>query len=143
MITISMSASTVKEPTATECRTAEDVAQALHPYANLAQEAFYVLTLNVRNHIIDSHLVTLGVADACLVHPREVFRPAISDGAASVIVAHNHPSGDPSPSSNDLRITKQLIDAGEIIGIEVMDHVILGRGQHLSLRESGLCQFGA
>jgi DNA repair protein RadC len=75
------------------------------------------------------------------VHPRECFRPLILDGASSVILAHNHPSGDPTPSSEDIRITRQLIDAGEVIGIKVLDHVVIGETA-LSLRETGLCQFG-
>lgn len=111
--------------------------------AQLAQEAFAVLTLNTRNKLIARHLVTLGLADTAPVHPREVFRPAIIDGAASVILVHNHPSGDPTPSAEDLRVTRQLIEAGTVIGIRVLDHIIIGRGEtpHLSLRERGLASF--
>ena len=120
--------------------------------ASLAQESFHVLSLNAKNRLINRHLITLGLADATSAHPREIFRAAIQDGASGVIVVHNHPSGDPVPSSEDLRITRQLVDAGRIVDIRVLDHVIVGRpvapvgdqpGQpgFLSLRESGLVAF--
>jgi DNA repair protein RadC len=120
--------------------------------AALAQESFHVLTLNAKNRLINRHLVTLGLVDGTSVHPREVFRTAISDGASGIIVAHNHPSGDAAPSSEDLRITRQLVEAGRIVDIRVLDHVIVGRpvdaiGEQparpgfLSLRESGLVAF--
>ena len=115
--------------------------------AGLAQEAFVVVTVNTKNRKIARHLITLGVVDASLVHPREVFRAAIADGATAIILAHNHPSGDPAPSSEDLRITRQLVDAGKILDVRVLDHVIIGREIEgrpgfLSLRESGLVAFG-
>ena len=120
--------------------------------ANLAQEALHVLTLSSRNHLINRHLITLGLVDSSPAHCREVFRPAIQDGAAAVIIVHGHPSGDPSPSAEDLRVTRQLIEAGKILGIQVIDHVIIGRvapgtpGEplrlpYLSIREAGLCAF--
>ncbi len=120
--------------------------------AALAQESFHVLSLNAKHRLINRHLVTLGLADATAVHPREVFRAAIQDGASGVIIVHNHPSGDPTPSAEDLRVTRQLIDAGKIVDIRVLDHVIIGRPMepagdqpgrpgHLSLRENGLCTF--
>jgi DNA repair protein RadC len=120
--------------------------------ACLAQESFHVLSLNAKNRLINRHLITLGLADATSAHPREIFRAAIQDGASGVIVVHNHPSGDPAPSSEDLRITRQLVDAGRIVDIRVLDHVIVGRpvdaiGEQparpgfLSLRESGLVAF--
>lgn len=128
---------------ATSCTNPEAVAALLLDLAHMAQEAFCVVTLNTRNRVIDKHLVSLGTLDASIVHPREVFRPAILDGARSIIISHNHPSGDPSPSKEDVTITRQLISAGEILGISVLDHVIMGRGEHpfFSLRESGLAQF--
>ena len=93
-------------------------------------------------------MATLGVADSCLVHPREVFRGAIMKNACAIIVVHNHPSGDSAPSAEDVRITKQLIEAGKVVDIKVLDHVILcppsgdeGKGQCFSLREQGLCTF--
>ena len=105
-----------------------------------AQEMFCVLTLNGKNRLIRRHLVSLGTVNSTLVHPREVFRPAIQDGAVSIIVAHNHPSGDPSPSANDIRVTKNLVEAGKIIQIRVFDHLIVGNTT-LSLRETGLVNF--
>ena len=107
---------------------------------NMAQEAFFVITLNTRNKMINRHMITLGLVDQAPVHPREVFRPAILDGATSIIVSHNHPTGDPAPSIEDKTTTKRLKDAGELIGIKLLDHVIIGRGEtpFFSLRESGL-----
>ena len=128
----------------TPCRTPEDVARLLADTAQLAQEAFTVLTLDSKNKVIDRHLVTLGLVNASLVHPREVFRLAVLDNAAAVVVSHNHPSADPTPSAEDIRITRQLVEAGRILDIPLLDHVIIGRGEHphTSLRESGLVTFG-
>lgn len=110
--------------------------------ANLAQETFSILTLNIKKQVIHERLICIGIADECLVHPREVFRTAIMDGATSIILSHNHPSGDPTPSVADIKITKQLIESGKIIGIEVIDHVIIGdNGNFVSLRETGPCLF--
>jgi DNA repair protein RadC len=91
--------------------------------------------------------VSKGILDSSLVHPREVFKPAIQSGCAALILMHNHPSGDPAPSADDVRITRQLIQAGQVIGIKVLDHVILGRPSadrrtdFLSMREAGLVEF--
>jgi DNA repair protein RadC len=130
------------DPTA-GCRTPEEAHRLLADTAHLAQEAFTVLTLNRKYRVLDRHLISLGIADASLVHPREVFRAAISDGACAIVLSHNHPSGDTTPSAEDLRITRQLVEAGKILDIEVLDHVIIGRGErpYLSLRESGLVSF--
>jgi DNA repair protein RadC len=119
----------------------KDVFDLCQDMKELAQESFQILTLNCRHKLINRHLVTLGLNDASLVHPREVFIRAIKDNAASVILVHNHPSGDANPSPEDLRITKQLIEAGKIINISVMDHVIIGDNQIVSLRESGIVAF--
>jgi DNA repair protein RadC len=110
------------------------------------------LSLNAKHRLINRHLVSLGLADTTAAHPREIFRAAIQDGASGVIVVHNHPSGDPAPSSEDLRVTRQLVEAGKIVDIRVLDHVVIGRpvdpvGDQpgrpgfLSLRESGLVAF--
>lgn len=115
--------------------------------AALEHEMFWVLLLDTKHALkcrpVD---VTAGILNASLVHPREVFREAVRSSAAAVILAHNHPSGDPAPSAEDLRITRQLIEAGDIMDIKVLDHVILGHGQtnhsnYTSLRESGLVTF--
>ena len=133
----------VREGTDQSCRTPEDVRRILADTADLAQEAFTVLTLNRKNKVIDRHLVTLGLLDASLVHPREIFGAAVRDSASAIIVAHNHPSGDPTPSSEDLAITRRLVESGRVLDIRVLDHVIVGRGTvpHFSIRESGLVSF--
>lgn len=105
-----------------------------------AQECFMVIALNAKNRVIEKHLVSLGTVSSALVHPREVFRALIQSGASATILAHNHPSGDPTPSSEDIKITRQLISAGEIMGIKILDHVVIGKTA-ISLRESGLCVF--
>jgi DNA repair protein RadC len=105
-----------------------------------AQECFVVIALNAKNRVIEKHLVSLGTVSSALVHPRECFRPLIQSGASTTILVHNHPSGDCTPSSEDIKITRQLISAGEIMGIKVMDHVVIG-DTALSLREAGLCHF--
>lgn len=132
----------VREPISGEIlNTPEAAAPFLEDMRNLAQEMFVTLTLNTKNRVIRRHMISLGTLNSTLIHPREVFRPAITDGAASIIVAHNHPSGDPSPSAQDLRITKKLIEAGRYIEIALLDHLIIGDGQTLSLRETGLVDF--
>lgn len=102
------------------------------------QEYFIVLTIDGAGGLIKSRVVTMGLLNHSLVHPREVFAPAIEDRAAGIIVVHNHPSGSPDPSGQDMDITRQLQEAGTILGIKVMDHIIiLGGGGFVSLRETG------
>jgi len=111
------------------------------------QETFFVLLLDTKNKIIGSPIECLrGLLDQCPVHPREVFREAVRQSAASIILAHNHPSGDPTPSKEDCDITRRLIEAGNILGIRVLDHVICGRPSdttpgYVSLREENLVAF--
>ena len=135
----------VKESAGEAVRTPYEVYRVCSDLADLAQEAFHVLLLNAKNRMTDRVMVSLGLLDASLVHPREVFRAAITENAAAVILVHNHPSGDPCPSAEDIRITRQLVEAGRIIDIKVLDHVILGRGSepknHFSLREEGCVEF--
>lgn len=99
------------------------------------QEEFHIVTLDTKNQPITSHRITVGTLDASLVHPREVFRPAIRDAASSIILVHNHPSGDPTPSREDLQVTKQLERAGETVGIRVLDHIVVGDDAALSIRQ--------
>lgn len=99
------------------------------------QEHFYVILLSTKNHIIGEHLVSKGVLDAAILEPREVFRPAIKAAASRIILVHNHPSGDPSPSDEDVEVTRRLIDAGKLVNIQVLDHVIVGNGRHWSWME--------
>jgi DNA repair protein RadC len=105
---------------------------------DLDHEEFHVLLLSTQNEVIRDLLVTRGTLDASLVHPREVFRPAIANAAASVILIHNHPSGDPTPSAEDRSVTRQLVSAGEMVGIEVLDHVVVGEGRYVSFAEAGM-----
>ena len=99
------------------------------------QEQFHIVTLDTKNQVLDSHHITTGTLDASLVHPREVFRPAIRDAASSIILAHNHPSGDPKPSREDTAVTDRLTDVGKTIGIDVLDHIVMGRDGVVSIRE--------
>jgi DNA repair protein RadC len=102
-----------------------------------SQEEFHIVTLDTKRQVIDSHLITVGILDSSLVHPREVFRPAIRDAASAILLAHNHPSGDPTPSRADLTVTQRLTEAGKLIGIDVIDHIIVGNPNSLSLRANG------
>ena len=109
-------------------------------------ECFVVLCLDAKNGMRSSNIVTTGLLDASLVHPREVFRPAVLANCASLVLAHNHPTGDPTPSAEDIRITKQLVEAGKILDIKVLDHIIVGpvsegQPQWYSMREQGLVAF--
>jgi len=103
-----------------------------------AKEHFKLILLNTRNRIIGLSTISIGTLTTSLVHPREVFKDAIVHSAASVVLAHNHPSGDPEPSEDDLKITKKLVESGKILGIEVIDHIIIGKNNFYSFREKGL-----
>jgi DNA repair protein RadC len=103
-----------------------------------AKEHFKLILLNPRNKIIGISTISIGILNASLVHPREVFKDAITHSAASVVLAHNHPSGDPEPSEDDLTITKRLIEAGKILGIEVLDHILVVKNGFFSFKEKGL-----
>ena len=104
---------------------------------DLRQEEFHALLLNTQHRVLRDALVTRGILDASLIHPREVFRAAIVESAAGIILVHNHPSGDPTPSGEDRAVTRQLTAAGRAIGIPVLDHVIVGEGRFVSLGEEG------
>jgi DNA repair protein RadC len=110
----------------------------------LDHEEFHILLLDKKNRLIRSQRVTQGTLDATVVDARKVFEPAITDSAASVILVHNHPSGDPTPSREDIALTKELVKAGQILKIDVLDHVIMGRktkdraNEYVSLKELGL-----
>ncbi len=106
----------------------------------LKKERFLCTLLDSKNRIFNATVVSEGTLTSSLVHPREVFRYAIKEAAASVLFVHNHPSGDPSPSKDDIDITKRLMETGKIIGITVLDHVIIGDGRYLSLMEKGYLQ---
>ena len=102
-----------------------------------AQEVFGILILDSKNKIVAVHEVSRGALNSSLVHPREVFKPAVLHNAAAIICFHNHPSGDPLPSKEDIETTKRLIKAGKIMGIEVLDHIIVGDDVYASLKERG------
>ena len=104
----------------------------------LKKEEFKALYLDVRHRILHEEVVSVGSLTGSVVHPREVFRPAVHYGAAAVLVAHNHPSGDTAPSREDIAITRQLAEAGKLLGVEFLDHLIIGAGGYLSLKESGM-----
>lgn len=103
------------------------------------QEEFWALYLDTQNRILTERCLTIGLLNSSLVHPREVFAPAIAAGAASIILAHNHPSGDPEPSPEDIAVTRQLVESGRLLGIPIRDHVVLGDGGYVSLADRGLC----
>lgn len=138
----------VKEKEATydgvELRKGTDVARFLQDHMrDLDREHFLVLTVNTRNRLISFSVAAIGTLDAVMIKPREIFKVAILQNAHSVILAHNHPSGDPCPSDNDLEVTETLIDAGRILQIPVLDHVVLGsEGSFVSIRESIPAWFG-
>jgi DNA repair protein RadC len=107
------------------------------PWFDPMKEALVVLVLNTRKRILGHNLVALGSLDTCPVTPLHVFRPAIVQSAASLILAHNHPSGDPTPSDADIKVTRDLIRAGQLLKIEITDHIIIGVNEHKSLRSLG------
>ncbi len=104
------------------------------------QEEFWVFYLDTQNRALLERCITVGLLNSSLVHPREVFAPAISGGVAALILAHNHPSGDPEPSPEDIAVTRQLVESGRLLGIPVRDHVVLGERAYVSLAERGLCR---
>lgn len=101
----------------------------------LKKEHFKITMLDTKNHIIGVEEVSVGNLNSSIVHPREVFKAAIKRSSSSIILVHNHPSGDPSPSKEDINITKRLVDCGDILGIRVLDHIIIGDMRHISLKE--------
>ncbi|MFS0605209.1 RadC family protein [Peribacillus frigoritolerans] len=103
----------------------------------LSQEHFVCLYLNTKNQVLQKTTIFIGSLNASIVHPREVFKGAFKRSAASIICLHNHPSGDPSPSREDIEVTKRLVECGKIIGIEVLDHIIIGEHKYVSLKEKG------
>lgn len=120
--------------------TPEDVVALCEPQLRgCDREHFWALALNTKNRLIKIVEVSIGSLNASIVHPRELFKEAVRCSAASVVVVHNHPSGDPTPSSADIHLTQRLVRAGDVLGIEVLDHVVIGEGgSHASLREMGL-----
>ncbi|MFC3750629.1 DNA repair protein RadC [Paenibacillus sp. GCM10012306] len=119
-------------------RSPQDAAEILTEQLRyLQKEHFVCLFLNTKNHVIAQETLSMGSLNASIVHPREVFRAAIKCSSASIICAHNHPSGDPTPSPEDIALTGRLLRAGEIVGIDVLDHLIIGDKGFVSLKEKG------
>ncbi len=104
----------------------------------MAEENFIILCLNTKNKIAGVHTVSIGSLNASIVHPREVFKAALLNNASGIICLHNHPSGDPAPSREDIEITHRLVNAGNILGVNVLDHVVIGDGRYISLKEQGM-----
>jgi len=120
-------------------QTADDVHELLMPELRGCEtERFICIQVNTKNMVTKYDLVSQGSADGTSAMPREVFRQALRDGATGVVVAHNHPSGDPEPSQADIEVTRRLAQAADLIGIRFLDHVIIGDGRHVSLRERGI-----
>ena len=116
----------------------EDVYRRLYPAMRESKKEHFVeLCLDTKNQVIREDTISIGSLNANIVHPREVFRTALIESAAHIIVAHNHPSGDPTPSREDIDITKKLVETGKIMGIDVLDHVIIGDCRHFSMKEAG------
>jgi DNA repair protein RadC len=104
-------------------------------------EKFYVLCLSTRNEVIGIHLVSVGNVNTSVIHPREIFQRAIMSNATSIIIAHNHPSGDPEPSRDDIAITEELVKASKMMGIGLLDHVVIGESTYVSMGDRNLVKF--
>jgi DNA repair protein RadC len=105
---------------------------------DLRHEVFRVALLDAQNRLLRDVVISEGTLSASLVHPREVFKPAILESAASIILLHNHPSGDPAPSQEDVRLTRQLVECARLMDLRIHDHVVIGRGRYVSLAEKGM-----
>jgi len=123
-----------------QIRLAADAAPLLAQYiGDTDREVLVVAMLSVRQRVVGFHTVSVGCLTSSLVHPREVFKPAILAGSAALVLAHNHPSGDPEPSAEDLSFTRRLASGGQLLGIEIFDHLVLGEaGRFVSVRERGV-----
>ncbi len=127
------------EPPPQRIRTPADVHRYYAPrLRDLGVEEFHVLALGSQSQVKGDLLITRGILNSSLVHPREVFRAAIAEAAAGIIVVHNHPSGDPTPSADDRAVTRQLVEAGRLLDLPVHDHVIVGGDRYMSFAEAGL-----
>jgi len=121
-----------------QIRSADDAAGMMYLYLEgVEREHFVVMLLNTKHKVIGINTVSIGILDASIVHPREVFKPAILAGASGIIAVHNHPSGDPQESPEDIKVTERLVKSGEILGIDVLDHIIIGDNRYVSLKAKG------
>lgn len=138
--TIRESPPAYKKPDQPLIRTPEDAFKLCQAMASYKQEVFRALLLDARHRVLRKVTVSKGTLSASLVHPRDVFREAVRRNAAAIIVAHNHPSGDPRPSGEDIELTERLAKCGELLGITILDHIIVAKNGCLSLREHGSFQ---
>lgn len=115
----------------------KDVAVYMQDMEHFEQEEFKIIMLNTKNKIIGQQMISRGTVNATLVSPREIFNPAIKAMATNIILVHNHPSGDPAPSKEDIGVTNTMMKAGNIVGIKVLDHVIIGKSKYCSMKETG------
>ncbi|MCX6803652.1 MAG: DNA repair protein RadC [Candidatus Diapherotrites archaeon] len=117
---------------------AQDIFEYLRPkMSSLDKEHFVVLLLDSKNKLIKEEIISIGTLNSSVIHPREIFKFAIKESANSIIIAHNHPSGDPNPSEQDKGITEKIVKAGEVIAVKVLDHVIIGKDSYYSFAEAG------
>ena len=122
-------------------RSSQDICEMFRErFTHADREEFVVLLLDVKNKLLGFHVVSVGSLTSSVVHPREVYKVAILGNAASLILLHNHPSGDPTPSNEDLQITNRLCQIGEVLGIKVLDHVVIGDGRYVSFVDDGYFQ---
>jgi len=125
----------LKEKKSTLIMKPEDIWREMKEIRGNKKEYLVIFYLDVRNQVIRKEIISIGSLNSSLIHPREVFEPAVSHLAAQIIISHNHPSGDPSPSEEDIEVTKRLIQVGEILGIEIIDHVIVTEKEFFSMKE--------
>lgn len=127
----------VEEPKRKIC-SPKDVYTLMYPkMREQKKEKFITLCLDTKNQILKEEVVSIGSLNASIVHPREVFKSALLESSASVIMVHNHPSGDPSPSREDIMVTEKMVEGGKLLGIDVLDHIIIGDGKYVSLKDEG------
>ncbi|MCL6453157.1 MAG: DNA repair protein RadC [Alicyclobacillus sp.] len=123
-----------------QIRSAEDaVGYVMDWMRHLKKEYFCILYLDTKHRLIADEVVSVGSLDASIVHPREIFKSAVKSSASAILCAHNHPSGDPTPSPEDIAVTARLCEAGRLLGIDVLDHIVIGDGRYVSLRAEGRC----
>lgn len=126
---------------AIEITTAQLAYEALRKIIAVEVEEFWVIALGPKKNLLDARMIFRGTVDSCLVHPRDIFRFAVETNASSILIAHNHPSGDRFPSVDDLRFTRQLVRASSLMEIPVIDHLIVTRDGYSSMKREGWCKF--